>query len=160
MPLTKRSPVTEIKIKIILNKGLWRIDHVALLDIVEKVQPFKIAPKIILNKGEVDQKAKKEISHPEDHLISMPGSEYTFIFELPEAYQDYELFLYSKGYYLEWMRSVWLKEKNLRKLRQMLENPKKYLKEEAANYKIYEQNMEEVFWNSRIDTKNYSSYEK
>jgi hypothetical protein len=160
VPLTKRSPGKEIKIKIVLNKGLWRIDHVALLDIVEKVQPFKIAPKIILNKGEVDQKAKEEISNPEDHLISMPGSEYTFIFELPEAYQDYELFLYSKGYYLEWMRSVWLKEKNLRKLRQMLENPQKYLKEEAASYKIYEQNMEEVFWNSRIDTKIYSFYEK
>ena len=36
---------------------------------------------------------------------------------------------------------------------------KKYLKMEAANYKQYETGMEADFWNSKIDTENFSYYE-
>ena len=90
----------------------------------------------------------------------MPGSEYSLGFLLPQANTEYELFLYSKGYYLEWMRQKWIKDKDLLKLRQMVYNPKKYLKEEAENFKKYETTMEEVFWNSKIDTKTFSYYEK
>jgi hypothetical protein len=57
------------------------------------------------------------------------------------------------------MRSHWLADKNLLKLKQMVDNPKKYLKEEAGNYKVYEATMEQEFWNSKIDTKNFSYYE-
>jgi hypothetical protein len=66
---------------------------------------------------------------------------------------------YSKGYYLEWMRQHWLKDKNLIKLQQMVNNPYKFLKQEAKNYKQYETTMEQEFWNSKIDTKKYSYYE-
>ena len=89
----------------------------------------------------------------------MPGSAYIFNFDLPKHNEDYELFLYSKGYYLEWMREHWIKDKNLLKLRQMVEQPKKYLRVEAEAYKRYETNMEQEFWNSKIDTKIFSYYE-
>ena len=89
----------------------------------------------------------------------MPGSEYKFNFTLPESEHDYELFLYSKGYYLEWMRESWIQKPDLLKLKEMVENPNKFLKSEAENYKRYEHTMEEQFWDSRIDTKVFSYYE-
>jgi predicted unusual protein kinase regulating ubiquinone biosynthesis (AarF/ABC1/UbiB family) len=53
----------------------------------------------------------------------------------------------------------WIKDKNLLKLRQMIENPKRYLKTEANYYKLYESTMEQEFWNSKINTKTFSYHE-
>lgn len=159
IPLQKTTPSSDVKIKIVLNKGLWRIDYVALSKIKKKVDPIEISPGSILNKGVNDARAMKEIDDPENYLISFPGNEYTFTFELPENDTDYELFLYSKGYYLEWMRNNWLKDKNLFKLNLLLKNPEKYYRKEARKYKEYENTMEEVFWSSRINTKTYNAYE-
>jgi hypothetical protein len=159
IPLDHLSSSSKIKLKLVMNKGLWRIDYVALTNIKDKVKPIEITPTNILNKGKVDNTALLEIKNPEKYLISMPGSEYKFNFTLPSADTDYELFLYSKGYYLEWMREHWLKDKDLLKLKQMVDNPKKYLMVEAKNYKRYETTMEHEFWNSKIDTKTFSYYE-
>jgi hypothetical protein len=57
------------------------------------------------------------------------------------------------------MRSHWLKDKNLMKLRKMIEYPADYLREEAKAYKLYESDMEAQFWGSRIDTKSFSYHE-
>ena len=135
------------------------MDYLALTNIKAKVKPVEIAPSSILNKGKIDHKALSSINRPNDYLISMPGSAYKFNFDLPQQNEDYELFLYSKGYYLEWMREHWIKDKDLLKLRQMVVHPKKYLKLEAKDYKRYEANMEQEFWNSKIDTKIFSYYE-
>ena len=122
----------------------------------EEVKPVEIHPEIILNKGKIDNKAIAALNDPGKYLISMPGSEFKLKFIFPEKGINYELFLYSKGYYLEWMRKHWLKDKDLLKLKQMVDNPKKYLKVEAKNYKLYELQMEHEFWNSKIDTKTFS----
>ena len=135
------------------------MDYLALTNIKAKVKPIEIAPSSILNKGKIDHKALSSLNRPNDYLISMPGSAYKFNFDLPQQNEDYELFLYSKGYYLEWMREHWIKDKDLLKLRQMVVHPKKYLKLEAKDYKRYEASMEQEFWNSKIDTKIFSYYE-
>jgi hypothetical protein len=159
IPLKNNVSDSKVKIKLMMNKGLWRIDYSALTNIKEKVKPIEISPSSILNKGNNDKAALAAINCPDNYLISMPGSEYRFNFLLPNTNTDHELFLYSKGYYLEWMREHWIKDKDLLKLRQMVENPKKYLKEEAKEFKCYEKAMEEEFWNSKIDTKTFSYYE-
>ena len=159
IPLQNLTANSKVKLKIVLNKGLWRLDYVALTNIIEKVKPVEISPGSVYNKGEADNAALSSINNPAKYLISMPGSEYKFNFTLPDSETDYELFLYSKGYYLEWMREHWLKDKDLLKLKQMKDNPKKYLIEEAGNYKKYEETMEQEFWNSKIDTKLFSYYE-
>ena len=159
IPLQSIAANSKVKLKIVLNKGLWRLDYAALTNVIEQVKPIEISPGSIYDKGKLDNAALSSINNPEKYLISMPGAEYKFQFNLPDSNTDYELFLYSKGYYLEWMREHWVKDENLLKLRQMLLNPKKYLKEEAKNYKVYETKMEQAFWNSRIDTKIFSYYE-
>lgn len=154
------SSKNNVKLKVVLNKGLWRMDYVSLTNIKEKVNPVEVNPVSIFNKGNLDLNALKDLNSSENYLISMPGSEYKFNFKLPEENTDYELFLYSKGYYLEWMRDHWIKDKDLLKLFQMVNTPKKYLKDEAKNYKKYEADMEQAFWNSKIDTKLFSYYDE
>ncbi len=160
IPLKIYGKNQQIKLKLVMNKGLWRIDFTALTNIKGKVKPLEIKPSSIYNKGQNDLDALSAIENPNKHLISMPGNEYRFHFELPEKNMDYELFLYSKGYYLEWMREHWLKDKNLLKLHEMVYNPKKYLRNETKDYKEYESMMEQEFWNSKIDTKTFIYYEK
>ena len=160
IPLKNTNLTSKIKLKIILNKGLWRIDYLALTNIYEKVKPIELSPSMILNKGKEDSNALQSINDPKKYLISMPGSEYKFNFILPASDSDYELFLYSKGYYLEWMREHWIKDENMFKLRQMVESPKTFLKTEAKDYKLYEKTMEQEFWDSKIDTKSFSYYDK
>jgi hypothetical protein len=66
----------------------------------------------------------------------------------------------SSGYYVEWMREHWLKDKDMTKLALMVGNARRYLRQEAGPYKTYEATMEQEFWNSRIDTKRVSYEEK
>ena len=158
VPLKNSNKSNTIKLKLILNKGLWRIDYAALTNIKSKVEPIEIQPSSILNKGKTDFSALEKINSPNDYLISMPGNEFKLNFILPEK-RDYELFLFAKGYYLEWMREEWLAGKNSLKLKQLFEKPEAYLKDEAANYKVYETTMEQVFWNSKINTKTFTNYD-
>jgi hypothetical protein len=57
------------------------------------------------------------------------------------------------------MREHWIKDKDLLTLKQMINNPKKYLENEAKSYKRYETQMEQEFWNSKIDPQIFSYYE-
>jgi hypothetical protein len=159
IPFHNTQSNAKVKIKLVLNKGLWRLDYVSLTNIKKQVTPIEFLPTTIYNKGKLDNVALVEINSPNKYLLSMPGSEYKFNFTLPGANTDYEFFLYSKGYYIEWMREHWIKDKDLLKLKQMVDNPKKYLLEEAKHYKHYESSMEQEFWNSKIDTKTLSYYE-
>lgn len=158
-PLNNVPSGSTLKLKIVLNKGLWRIDYVALTNVKEKVVPIEVHPCVVLAEGKPSTNAMTQLLDKRKYLVSMPGSEYTFKFRFPDADTDYEIFLCSKGYYLEWMREHWIKDKNLLKLKQMLDNPKKYLVKEAKNYKRYEFTMEQEFWNSKIDTKQFSYYD-
>jgi hypothetical protein len=81
------------------------------------------------------------------YLVTYPGDAYRIRYDLP--FNDAELFLDSKGYYLEWMREEWVKEQNFKKMARMMNNPSKYLKEASLPYKKMEPIMEKTFWNSR-----------
>lgn len=159
IPVSNIASDARVRIKLLLNKGLWRIDYGALTNIINQVEPLEFKPDNILSKGKPNPEALKKINDPENYLISMPGDEYKFCFTLPDENADYELFLYSKGYYLEWMREHWLKDKDLKKLAQMVYSPQSFLKAVAQDFKIYESSMEQAFWNSRIDTKTFSYHE-
>lgn len=159
MPLETNPCADHVRVKLILNKGLWRLDYAALTDIKSKAEPVELTPSDVLCRGVSHDYALNALSDSDDYLITMPGDEYDLNFKLPYVHMSYDVFLYSKGYYLEWMRKNWMKEKSPKKLRQLVFQPQKYLKEEASTYKLYENTMEEQFWDSKIDTKNFSYYE-
>jgi hypothetical protein len=73
---------------------------------------------------------------------------------MPEAGQKYELFLETKGYYLEWHREEWRSEADLKKARRMFGFPRRFMQDVAGDFKTIEQNMEQHFWNSRYVKEN------
>lgn len=160
IPVGQAAQGQKIKIKLEFNKGLWRLDYAALAQIKQVVKPIEISPSLVLDKGKADPQALHNLKTEGRYLISMPGSSYQLKFVMPASSGTYELFLYSKGYYLEWMRAHWLKDKNMLKLQQMVYQPGLYLIREAQRYKLYESSMEQIFWDSKIDTKAFSYDEK
>ncbi|MCC6752910.1 MAG: hypothetical protein IT266_02880 [Saprospiraceae bacterium] len=145
-----------LSVKLVLNKGLWRLDHAALVAIQREVQPMEIAPCDILCEGQRELQALSKMTVDGKHMITLPGNAYEIRFRLPQKNNRYELILYSKGYYLEWMRAGWIKEKDLVKLRQLIDDPESYLIGQTPEYKRYERQMEEIFWNSKIAAKSLS----
>jgi hypothetical protein len=148
------------KIKLVFNKGLWRFDNVRLAVMEKSVEPEWVSPYILfMNDTSEVQKLQNLLSDGE-RLITFPGEVYQIQYNIPCNAENYHLFLASKGYYLEWMRSNWLKDKNLFKLNQMFKNPEKWLRKETENYTFYESQMEEDFKNSRIQQtdKNVQKY--
>ncbi len=145
-----------LKLKLRFNKGLWRIDRLALAKLERELEPIVLEVDQLTKNGTSAKAALEALQQKDTHLASLPGDVFSLNFSLPDTHKSYDLFLRSEGYYLEWMRDRWLSEKNLWKLRQMFRSPAAYLKDEAAAYKQYEQNMEETFWSSRIQSQNLS----
>jgi hypothetical protein len=154
MPLKTEERTGSLKIKLHIGKGSWKLDYAAVVNMKEELKPIAISAERIMKKGKEDTVAKACLNDSKEHLISMPGDVYKFSFALPSETTDYQLFLYTKGYYLEWMRDHWLKDKNLLSLKQMRDNPARFLKREAPHYKRYEREMNDLFWGSRINTVN------
>ena len=147
MPITEGD---EIRIKLKMTQGLWRLDNADLVPDIKPVIPISLNPLWIEKEGSLDNEALEAIKNDGENLITMPGDQYKLGFELPEK-SDYEIFIDSEGYYLEWLRPEWMETKNLKKLILFVNNPKKYLRKEAGSYKLYEDHMEQVFWNSKIN---------
>lgn len=152
VPLSKLNLSNQpVKIKIELAKGHWRLDYLGLTPIHKKVPPSIISPNkvdVIDGKNYTYEKVNKD---DKEYLISMPGNEFKFHFDLPQTEEDQvnELFLSTKGYYLEWMRNEWLADKNIPKLKKMMRYDKATWRDLAREFKTMEHEMETVFWNSK-----------
>ena len=123
---------------------------------LEKQIQVELKPERVVYKGKDDQEMLGLINDDNQQLVSMPGDEFDFYFRLPDSENDFDLFLYSKGYYLEWMRESWLEDKNLLRLRHLVNDPDKFFRKEARKYSKYESEMEQIFWSSRIDTEKFN----
>lgn len=148
----RRTQGSDIRVKLRMNKGLWRLDYCALTSIVREVHPKEFTP-VAMTRGKTpDPAGLKFLTEQKEPVVTFPGEVCRFDFELPASEIPYELFLSSNGYYLEWMRASWFREKNPVRLHKMLEDPDRFLRESAADYKRYEAEMEKEFWESRIQT--------
>jgi len=137
------------KIRLRMSKGLWRIDYVALAEIVAEVSPEEILPSNCSPEYTYNNPVIELLNNPDSVLITFPGDKYFLNYRLPEDYYNYELFMSTQGYYLEWMRNEWLGEENPGKVYQMLLNPDQYYKDLAPQFKKVEAEMEETFWSSK-----------
>ncbi len=138
-----------IKIRLKMTKGLWRIDYLAFAEITGETETVEIFPELILTDGLIDDKNLKALNNSDDYLMNLPGESRKLIYELPEDFNNYEYFLENSGYYLEWMRKEWIAGENLMKAGMMFMNPGEFLKAEAPEFKKYENEMEKMFWESR-----------
>ena len=97
----------------------------------------------------IDSLAMARLLDPEQYLVAMPGDEYELEYRIPTENKELELFIKSKGYYIEWMREQWLAEQDLIAAYKMYTFPRRFYKKMAPIYKGMESEMEEIFWNSR-----------
>ncbi|MDR9443175.1 MAG: hypothetical protein RI842_10695 [Schleiferiaceae bacterium] len=159
LPFAQEDQKGPIRLKLRLNRGLWRINRVGLTRLHRVVKPEVVKPRAVRRAGVKAAKELRLLQDSTEQLISWPGQTRRLEYQLPTEAPAYALFLRSEGYYLEWMREQWLEDQDLLKLRQMMKNPEAYLREEAQPYKRYEEHMEEVFWSSQVKPNALSHYE-
>ncbi len=147
--LRKSENDLSIKVRLEMAKGLWRIDYVALGEIIDKVEPIVIRPSSSSPQNVANSNIIELLTIPDSVLLTYPGDEYLLNYKLPPDFNNYELFMESQGYYLEWMRNEWLAEEDSGKVYEMFFNPKQYYKDLAPQFKKIEAEMEETFWSSK-----------
>jgi hypothetical protein len=150
IPLENNNSMPHINLRLKMTKGLWRLDYLAMADIVKEVEPIIVPPS-----GSFPGLTKENsnivnlLTNPDSVLITFPGDKFFLNYQLPDDYESYELFMESQGYYLEWMREEWLAEENPLRVYQMFYNPKQFFKDLATQFKKVEAEMEETFWSSK-----------
>ncbi len=142
-------PAGATKIRLNLTRGHWRLDWLALAELEKQAEPLRLEPSIVRKGGGVDEGTKKMLADSAGVLVTYPGDEYTLVYRLPEDFSRYELFLESRGYYLEWMRKEWLAEEDFSKAAMMFFNPDSALRMLAPEFKKVEAEMEGQFWGSK-----------
>lgn len=136
-------------VKLRMTKGAWRIDYVALAELSKPVKPTRLHPDIVLQNNQENHEARALLLDSTKLLVTLPGDAYTLKYRLPDADAEYEFFLESRGYYLEWIRKEWIEEENPFLLAEMFLAPERALRRLAPEFKRVEAQMEESFWRSR-----------
>ena len=144
LPLPPLPPGTA-RIKLRLGQGHWRVDWVALARLGARVQPLRLTPAALRTISSGDRPAAVN----GQTVVSLPGDAYEYHYELPPEPERYELFLESRGYYLEWMRKEWEKEESQWRAALMLYQPGLALRLLAPAFKKVEPDIERLFWESR-----------
>ncbi|MCK5075234.1 MAG: hypothetical protein KAR38_02610 [Calditrichia bacterium] len=125
------------------------MDYVSLASLSNPVEAVRLQPARVIKNGVSDNNAYNKLLDSQKALVTLPGDTYTLQYQLPDNSGDYELFLESRGYYIEWIRKEWMEEENSFLLGQMFLNPQQALKRLAPEFKKVEDKMEEQFWSSR-----------
>jgi hypothetical protein len=144
-------PVTKGPVRVRLNmaKGAWRLDWVALASIQERAKPLRIQPHEVLMDGVSTPGAHASLNSARDGLVTFPGDRYTIAYRLPDDAQQFELFLESRGYYLEWMREEWLAEEDPLRAAALFFDPAGSLKRIAPEFTRVEAQLDSAFWGSK-----------
>jgi hypothetical protein len=138
-----------LHVRLRMTKGNWRIDYVALAALSGPVQAVRLQPAEVLRDGVADDQARALLCDASEAITTLPGDTYTLRYRMPAGSADHELFLESRGYYLEWIREEWIKEENPFLLAEVLADPKAALMRLTSPFKTVEAGMEECFWRSR-----------
>jgi hypothetical protein len=141
-----RLPPGNPRVRLRLTKGDWRLDWVGIAELGPRLEATHLVPRAVSGRTDDGQTVSP---HPGDTIVTMPGDVYTFDFELPEHPERQELFLSSRGYYLEWIRQQWLAEESAARAALLLYTPALAMRWLAPDYKRQEAGMERLFWGSR-----------
>lgn len=139
------------RVQLEMTRGGWRVDDVGLGVAGEMVEPVRLQPADVLRDGESDATARALLLDPAHSLTTLPGDTYQLVYNIPADAHSYDLFLESRGYYLEWIRNEWIAEENGALLTELFLNPHAGLQRIAPAFKKAEPDMERVFWSSRYE---------
>jgi hypothetical protein len=155
VPLPERAPSTAgrdrgpVRVRLEMTKGMWRIDHAALVSLGEAATADRIVATEVRRDGVVCPEALRSLIRRDDPIVALPGDVYTLVYPLPASPERYEYFLEARGWYLEWLREEWMKEENGAYARQAFLDPSGALRRLAPEFKAAEPRLEGLFWSSR-----------
>jgi hypothetical protein len=149
LSIAARADQASLRVRLRLTQGLWRLDRVGLVTLGPEVEPLRITPSTVSRDGVEDGEALRVLADREEALVTLPGDAYDIVYQLPASPENYEIFLEARGYYLEWMRQEWIAEENPMAALMLVANPAGTLRSLAPAFKVEEQRIEELFWNSR-----------
>jgi hypothetical protein len=149
VPLPEVTNARPLRVRLRLAKGAWRVDAASLVSRVARVTPERLAPAVVLRDGQVDDAARARLLDSLAPLTTFPGDRYTLVYRLPGDASAHELFLETKGYYLEWMRAEWLAEEHRALAAALFLDPAGALRRLAPAFKREERTIEAAFWRSR-----------
>jgi hypothetical protein len=151
VPLPADLPPGEVKVRLRLTRGNWKLDRVSLAELAgPAVEPTAIQAVEVRRQGAADAVALSRLHGHGARLVSVPGDAWAIRFPLPAGLRDAELFLESRGYYIEWMREQWLVEEDPSAAVALLRDPAASLRHLAPAWKQMESGVEEIFWRSRM----------
>lgn len=155
VPLSKDfDAAMDMEVKIVLPKGHWRLDYVGITNIIGKVEPQIYKAHQVVFNNHNDYNALSLISDIDsDPLMTLPGDVAKLKYQLPCIREgvNYELFVSSTGYYLEWLRREWLIDKDIDAFKKMMSMDRQFWKELSIQYKNQEAEAEAIFWDSSIE---------
>jgi len=137
------------RLRLRITKGYYRIDRIARVRIAGPATVTQVPLAAIVTKHGDAAGAQAWLAGKAPQLVTQPGDDHALHFRLPDNYGDLDLFLDSHGYYIEWMRSEWLKEENFPRFLQMVSFPSQALRNLAPAFKRVEPGFEDAFWKSR-----------
>jgi hypothetical protein len=140
-----------MRVRLRMARGAWRVDAAELVSVEHRVSPLRLRPTDVLGgHGDRAPEARAKLLDDDDNaLVTFPGDQYTLVYTLPPDPEQYELFLDTKGYYLEWMRAEWLAEENPVRAAELFLDPAGSLRRLAPQYKRVEAQLETAFWRSK-----------
>jgi hypothetical protein len=151
-------PPGPVHVRLRMAEGLWRLDAVRLAALGADASPVRIPPHAVEREHadadpSHDADALAALRDPARHLVTLPGAALRLYYALPEGLPaeaaGWDLFLESRGYYLEWLREEWRAEADPAALAQILYEPEAALRALAPAFKQLEPVMEAAFWGSR-----------
>ena len=149
VPLPEGLPDGPVEVRLTMTRGFWKLDELALAEIEPAPGAAVFEPSVVLRRGRPDPAALASLRDPERHLLTSPGDAYTLVYEAPGG-DDAELFLESRGYYVEWVREEWLADQDAAAAASFLADPRAALRSMAPDYARIEPGVEEQFWRTRV----------
>jgi hypothetical protein len=142
-----RLPPGSQRVRLQMTRGHYRIDMLAVASLAGEVKGEELEPVRVERGGRADPAALAALESGDQQLVTMPGDELRVHYRVPPG--PSELFLASRGYYLEWMRDEWVREESRPRAALFLLQPRLMLRLLAPSFRKVEDRMEEMFWNSR-----------
>lgn len=149
VPLPEGLPDGPLEVRLASTRGFWKIDELTLAELEPVGAPTALEPARVLRHGVEDADALARLRDPARQLFTFPGDAYTLEYDLPSGADD-ELFLESRGYYVEWLREQWLAEESPVEAARFLLDPRAALERLAPAYARIAPLVEEQFARSRI----------
>jgi len=149
-PLGAAATGGTIHIRLRMARGSWRLGYTALARLGDPAMPLTLEPVAVERRGISDTAALAALADTGRYLTTYPGDAYAIVFDLPQDYGAYDLFLESRGYYYEWMRAEWLQEENAAMVALAMIDPAAALRRLAPSFKRSEPTIEALFWQSRF----------